>query len=145
MCEPISQHAAALFLVWAHPEPRKTGQTLISVNFLLVRREGGKPKDREGTKGQKEGGGGVEGGKRRMKSLLLTCSDPHTFLPASSGAPSLLATGSLRERIPAFSQRQSACEAGSEKVGGGGSHGRWTEARGLLLLARRGEWRWKKH
>lgn len=55
-----------------------------------------------------------------MKSLLLTRSDPHTFRPASSGAPSLLATGSLRERIPAFSQRQSACEAGSKKVEGGG-------------------------
>lgn len=45
VCEPISQQTAALFLVWAHPEPRETGQTLISVNFLLVRREGGKPKD----------------------------------------------------------------------------------------------------
>lgn len=52
-----------------------------------------------------------------MKSLLLTRSDPHTFCPASSGAPSLLATGSLCERIPAFSQRQSPCEAGSERVG----------------------------
>lgn len=80
-----------------------------------------------------------------MKSLLLTRSDPHTFRPASSGAPSLLATGSLRERIPAFSQRQSACEVGSEKVRGGGSHGQWTEAKGLLLLARHGEWRWKTH
>lgn len=74
-----------------------------------------------------------------MKSLLLTRSDPHTFCPASSGAPSLLATGSLCERIPAFSQRQSPCEAGSERVGRGGegengSHrageGRWGAWRG---------------
>lgn len=59
-----------------------------------------------------------------MKSLLLTRSDPHTFCPASSGAPSLLATGSLCERIPAFSQRQSPCEAGSERVGRGRGRGR---------------------
>ena len=51
----------------------------------------------------------------------------HIHLPSFSGARSLLATGSLCERIPAFSQRQSPCE---ERRGEGGEgRGGWQRER----------------
>lgn len=61
----------------------------------------------------------------------------HIHLPSFSGAHSLLATGSLCERIPAFSQRQSPCEGRegrmAEREREGGRYGR-VDTRPLLLL-----------